>query len=220
MLRAPACPNSAHLPRTKSWAHTHLVCTSEMRQKVSRGSSLYHSGAGAHVWFTSCLCSKWTVTLLTSGPLLDVLLWSLDRPPAASLHLSSHLSFRLCEQSPAPSLFLARSSLLPFTPFTLFLHIFLPLMLPLSTILSLFFPSCHSPSGSVSTSLRHPLPPSPVQWPDVANWKHVSHPAANYRATAATDVLKDVLGVTKVKRKRRHPWVYWRIHMPQTLLPD
>ena len=71
MLRAHARPNSAHLPRTESRAHTHLVCTSEMRRKVSR-SSLYQSGAGVHVWFTSCLCSKWTVTLLTSKPLLDV----------------------------------------------------------------------------------------------------------------------------------------------------
>lgn len=104
MLRDHACPNSARLARTRPWAHTHLVCTSEMRRKVSRSSSLYISGAGAHVWLTSHLCSKWAVTLLTSRPRLDVLLWSLDCPPAAPLRLSSHLSFRLREQSPAPSL--------------------------------------------------------------------------------------------------------------------
>lgn len=33
----------------------------------------------------------------------------------------------------------------------------------------------------------------------------------------ATDAPKDVLGVTEVKgreRRRRYPWVYWRVHLP------
>lgn len=163
MLRAPVCPNSAHLPRTKSGGHTHLVCTSEMRRKVSRSSSVYQPGAGAHARFTSRLCSKWTVMLLTCRPLLDVLLWSLDRPPAASLHLSSHLSFRLCEQSPAPSssactlssllsrLVLMFSSL---SHWICFQHA--PSVSASSTIHVYHFPPITFPPVSISTSLCHP----------------------------------------------------------------
>lgn len=194
MLKARACPSCVCLSEAGIQSpHTHLVCTPEMRRKVSRSSSLYQSGAGAHVWFTSCLCSKWCVTLLTSRP---PLLWSADRPPAPPprpiFPSTSVNNFQL--------LFLLNLSPLHLSPLLTFFSLSSCLPVALLSPSSLLFFFCLVLSLSVClylyTAPSPPPPPPPVRWPDAANWKHVSHPATNYSATASTDTLKDVLGVT------------------------
>lgn len=155
---------AVYLPRTQCRAHTHLVCASEMRQKVSRSSSLYQSGAGARVWFTSCLCSKWTGTLLTSRPRRMFCF------EVSTVHLqlssTSSLYFCLREHAPPPP---PRRPQYPyvfahFPPCCLFPWSSLcpnPPQPPLDRVpLSPTSSSCHFPSVCVSSPPRSVTPSS------------------------------------------------------------